>query len=101
MTPEERDAQEKALATLRERKTAYQLVFSSPAGQAVLRDLMEFCRYPGPPFDPDQRRQDMLIGRAEVAARVFEYLNVPLAQLYTLKTGGRILNREEMTDDVP
>ena len=84
MTPEEREAQEKAFNFLRERKVAYQLVFSTAAGQAVLRDLMEFCRYPGPAFDPDPRVHAMLTGRQEVAGRIFENLHVPLDRLYVL-----------------
>ena len=72
----------KAREVLHERKTAYQLCFSSPAGQAVLEDLAKFCFATDTVFDPNQRQQDRIIGRNDVWRRVQEHLNLSSADLY-------------------
>ena len=67
------------------RKTDYQHVFNSPAGERVLADLAVFCRavetcaVPG-----DRDRTFMLLGRNEVFQRIQQHLNRTPEQLLAL-----------------
>lgn len=85
----------KALDFLRGRKTDYQLVFSSVAGQRVLADLARFCRAEATCFDPDQRKTDALIGRHEVFLRITQHLRFSPEQLYAIYDGNTILLSED------
>ena len=67
---------------LRSRKVNYQLVFKSPAGEAVLVDLAKFCRAGASTFDPDPRIHAVLEGRREVWLRIQNHLNLTPDQLY-------------------
>lgn len=75
----------RALEYLRGRKTDYQHVFSSPAGERVLADLAVFCRAAetcGVPGDHD--RTFILIGRNEVWQRIQQHLGLTPVQLQRL-----------------
>jgi hypothetical protein len=69
---------------LRQRQRAYQLAFSQPAGQAVLRDLAKFCRAQETCFHADPRVHAALEGRREVFLRIAKHMNLTPEQLYTL-----------------
>lgn len=74
---------QKALQALDQKKTAYQIVFSSEgaAGQAVLLDLDRFCRGQESCWHPDPRQHAMLEGRREVWLRIQSYLTKPVEEL--------------------
>jgi hypothetical protein len=72
---------------MRNRKKAYQLAFTDPAGQAVLHDLAKFCRANVSCFDPDPRLHAALEGRREVWLRIQDHLNLTSDQLYAIATG--------------
>lgn len=63
-----------ALAKEQEKKRAYQLVFGSPAGQAVLADLAPFCRSRTTCFHADPRIHAAHEGRREVWLRIHDYI---------------------------
>jgi hypothetical protein len=88
MTPEQ------ALAVFTDCKRAYQLVFNSPAGEAVLADLSPFCRVNETCVVPgDRDRTYVLEGRREVYLRIREYLDRTPEQLverYTRPATGAI-----------
>lgn len=75
MTPDEiRAANEQLLR-------AYKLAFGSPAGEAVLEDLAQFCRAhatcataPGPGKPIDVQRTFMVLGRNEVWHRIQRFI---------------------------
>jgi len=81
------EGNEHVIEFLRQRKKAYQLALTSPAGQEVLQDLMEFCRAKKPCFDPDPRIHAVLEGRREVWLRIEEHLERTSSELYRLYTG--------------
>lgn len=64
---------------LTERKRAYQLAFDSPAGQAVLRDLVRYCR-----AKITTAGEPMLEGRRQVFLRIQQHIELDTAQLYEL-----------------
>lgn len=75
---------------VRPKKRAYQLTFSSPYSQVVLKDLARFCRANQSCFLPDARLHAVLEGRREVWLRVQQYLKLDenqLADLITHKPG--------------
>jgi hypothetical protein len=80
---------------------AYKLAFGSPAGQAVLMDLVPFCRAletciaadKGKPVDRD--RTMVLLGRHEVFLRIQKFLNLSYEQLFQLQTGQSIATGEQ------
>lgn len=82
---------------VRGRKRAYQLFWSSPAGQEVLMDLMRFCRATTSCYDPDPRIHAALEGRREVYLRIQQHLNIPSEKLFQFYYG-RAISTE--TDDV-
>jgi len=75
---------------LRLRKRAYQLIFGSVAGQAVLLDLAVFCRANETCVIPGDRDRTLILeGRREVWLRIQQHLNLSgeqLADLYNGKT---------------
>lgn len=83
MTPEQ------ALQIFTDCKRAYQLVFNTPAGEAVLADLSPFCRARETCVVPgDSDRTYVLEGRREVYLRIRDYLDLTAEQLvekYTYK----------------
>lgn len=84
-----------ALDFFRGRKRNYQLTFGSPAGQAVLTDLAEFCRANEPCFDPDPRIHAVKEGRREVWLRVQQHLNLTSEQLFEIFSGRTLTPRED------
>lgn len=73
---------------LKERRRAYQLTYSSPAGQDVLLDLMRFCRAnESCVVIGDRDRTAMLEGRREVWLRIVQHLNLKTEQLFALYNG--------------
>lgn len=76
MTPDE------ALQIFADCQRAYQLVFNTPAGQAVLADLAPFCRARETCVVPgDSDRTYVLEGRREVFLRIRDYLDLTPEQL--------------------
>jgi hypothetical protein len=67
---------------LRGRQRSYQLTFSQPAGQAVLRDLIVFCRGMDSCFHPDPRLHAVAEGRREVLLRILNHLKMTPEDLY-------------------
>ncbi len=88
----------KAFAFIKDRKTAYQLAFTSPAGNEVLMDLVRFCRANKSCFDEDPRIHAVLEGRREVFLRIQEHLNLTPEQLQALYDRRNILT-EQVDDD--
>lgn len=73
---------EEWLLALTERKRAYQLAFGSPAGKAVIDDLVEFCRGKATcVILGDRDATFVLEGRREVFLRIQDYLDLTPAQL--------------------
>jgi hypothetical protein len=63
-------------------KRAYQMVFNTPAGEAVLIDLTPFCRARETCVVPgDRDRTWVLEGRREVFLRIRDYLDLTPEQL--------------------
>lgn len=75
---------------LDDRRRAYQIVFNNPEYQAeiqfVLNDLAKFCRAFVTPYHPDQRRQDMLLGRNEVFIRILDHVALDRNTMYAKYT---------------
>lgn len=91
---------EKTRVFLRDRRTAYGLVFASPAGQVVLQDLVKFCRGAETCFHPDPRVHAQLEGRREVLLRIGQHMNLTTDQLFSLYNGGTPhLTKQEDTDN--
>lgn len=69
------------------RKRSYFLVFRSPAGIEVLRDLAKFCRATEPVWGSTDRDTARLVGRNEVWCRIMQHLNLSAEELYELYGG--------------
>lgn len=72
---------EETVAFLEQRKRAYQLTFSSPAGKEVLKDLAKFCRANESCMALDQFTRDALFGRREVWLRLTEHFELDIEDL--------------------
>ena len=71
-----------ALQIMTDRKRAYQLVFNSPAGEAVLFDLNPFCRARETCVVPgDRDKTYVLEGRREVFLRIRDHLDLTAEEL--------------------
>ncbi len=69
--------QEEAIKVWTDCKRAYQMAFNTPAGEAVLIDLMPFCRARETCVVPgDRDRTYVLEGRREVYLRIRDYLDL-------------------------
>jgi len=86
----------RAVEFFRGYRSAYQLTFSTPAGQMVLQDLAKFCRPTQTCFHPDPRLHAVAEGRREVWLRIQNYLNLTPEQLYGLLAKGPKL--EDLSD---
>ena len=75
---------QRTLDFLRLRKRAYQFTFGQPKDNEALKDLAKFCRVGTPPFNRDQRMQDILIGRQEVFFRIINHLRLAPEELHDL-----------------
>jgi hypothetical protein len=71
---------------LRDRKRAYQLVFRSPSGAIVLRDMAAFCRATSPPWGTSPEDTARYVGRNEVWHRIMQHLNLSEDELFQLYT---------------
>lgn len=74
---------------LAQRRTAYQLTFQGPHGEAVLDDLAKFCRAQASTFHEDPRVHALMEGRREVWLRIAQHLNLTEEQLWTKIGEGR------------
>jgi len=80
---------------------AYKLAFGSPAGQAVLMDLVPYCRATESCVvilkngQIDRDRTLVSEGRREVFVRIQEFLNLTYEQLFALKTGSAIATGDD------
>lgn len=83
-------AYHKTIAFLTTRKRAYQIVFTSSAGQIILADLAKFCRAEVTCFDADPRLHAALEGRREVWLRICSHLNLNPQELYALYSGHKL-----------
>lgn len=72
-----------------DRKRAYQLVFRSPSGAIVLRDMAKFCRATSPPWGASPEETARYVGRNEVWHRIIEHLNLSPEELFQLYTEHR------------
>lgn len=87
------DLSDRVMSFLGLRRRAYQLVFGSPAGKEVLKDLAAFCRARetcvvaerGQPVD--RERTLVLEGRREVWLRIQQHTRLTEAELYALFGG--------------
>lgn len=78
-------AYQRVLDFLRKRKWAYEFTFgTNPVHNEALKDLAKFCRIGEAPYHPDQRRNDILIGRQEVFWRIVNHLKLQPEQLHDL-----------------
>lgn len=67
-------------------QNAYHAVFTSEgAGKVVLADLVAFCFGRKSTFDPDSRRHAFNDGRRDVLARIMEFTNLTLEEIYALR----------------
>jgi hypothetical protein len=82
-----RTAVENTLAFLGIRSRAYQLTFSQPAGQEVLKDLLAFCKLAEGPYGKDDRETYRLIGRQDVLRRIQQHSKLTPEQLFALYNG--------------
>lgn len=88
-----RDLVGKALDLFRFRKRDYQLTFTSPSGQNVLRDLAVFCRANENAAVPGNRDATMiLVGRREVWLLIQKQLHLTSEELFALY-GGKTIQR--------
>lgn len=72
---------EETIAFLEQRRRAYQLTFSSPAGKEVLKDLAKFCRANWTCFEIDARMHALFEGRREVWLRLTEHFELDIEDL--------------------
>lgn len=91
---------------LEERRKAYRIVFGSVAGQAVLRDLAEFCRANRSSLTPSQQGSVdpyltiAMEGRREVWLRIEAHSGLSAEDLLTVLGGRSIKPPIEDDDDV-
>jgi len=81
------------------RKRAYQLCFSSPAGQEILIDLAKFCRAAESCYHDDARKHAVLEGRREVFLRIQENMQLTVDQLYSLYAGNHFIVQQPESED--
>lgn len=80
---------------LERRANAYKAVFrpgerSQSDIDIVLKDMALFCRAMTTRYDPEQKKQDMLEGRAEVFYRIKEHVGLTLDELFRLYTDAKL-----------
>src|SRR5258708_15141222 len=89
----------KAFAFIKDRKTAYQLAFSSPAGNEVLMDLVRFCRGTTSTWSEDARHHARYEGRREVLLRINELIHLKPEPMLALYDRRHNLNPSTEADD--
>lgn len=85
----------RAILFLRDRKRSYYLVFRSPAGREVLKDLARFCRADRSTFHEDPRVAAALDGRREVFLRIQQHLNLSPEELFEFYGGKYPITNDE------
>jgi len=81
------EAQRRVWATLsflRQRKANYRSVFTSPAGEEVLLDLVKFTKFLEGPVGRSNEETWRLIGRQDVLRRIQQHCNLTVEQLFAL-----------------
>lgn len=81
------DAVRLTLEALGMRSRSYYLVFRSPQGAEVLKDLAPFCRAQQPAWGATPEDTARLIGRNEVWCRIMQHLNLTPEELYAMYGG--------------
>jgi len=92
---------DKALEVIRHRKRDYAHAFLTPAGQAVMTDLANFCRATESTFNKDARLHAVAEGRREVWLRIARHLNLTTEQLFTLANGNLFISTPGQNEDTP
>lgn len=85
---------ERAMNFISMRQRDYALTFRSQSGQAVLKDLAQFCRASATTFRADAREHAVLEGRREVFLRIANHMNLSTEELYAIQ-GGQPLKPSE------
>ena len=75
---------QKAIDFLRLRKRAYMLTFPKGVHNEALKDMAKFAHIGKPCYHPNQRLNDILIGRQEMFFRVVNHLKLNPEELYDL-----------------
>jgi hypothetical protein len=76
---------------LKDRKIAYSLSFSQPAGQIVLGDLIKWSRWiDGPRDGLNEAQTQRILGRQDVIRRINQHMNLTTDQLYALYNGQQV-----------
>lgn len=75
---------QRILDFLRLRKRAYQFTFGRPEDNEALKDLARFAHIGKAPFHPNQRLNDILIGRQEMFFRIIDHLKLSPDELHQL-----------------
>jgi hypothetical protein len=81
------------LLFLKDRKTAYQLLFDvrrSGAARIVLKDLMQFCKWDESAFHENEHIKDRILGRQDVIRRIEQHLYLNRRKLFNLYNGSDI-----------
>ena len=91
----EKQVLEATSVKVRDTKTAYQLAFSSPAGELVFEDLLTYSRYADGPASPDNNQTWRLIGRQDVIRHIQQYSNMSEDQLFSLLYGSAAFNLKQ------
>ena len=87
---------------LKDRKLAYCLSFSQPAGQIVYGDLIKFSRWVDGPRDGlNEPQTQRILGRQDVIRRIQQHMNLTTDQLYALYNGQQVpqLIQQNVGDD--
>lgn len=87
------------LLFLRDRKRAYQLCFSQPAGQMVLTDLVRFCKGVGSVEGVDVHQTYINIGRRQVLERIQYHFHLSDQQLFALYNGSPVPKPQQGDED--
>lgn len=77
---------EKTLGFLRQRATAYKLVFKQPAGHEVLKDLLRFSKLVEgvSPSLPNEFERGRIVGRQDVIRRIQQHCAFTTELLFAL-----------------
>lgn len=67
---------------LQSRQSSYSQTFNTRAGEAVLKDLLRFCRVDKPCYNDNDRRHAFLEGRREVGMRIMKHLDMSFEQFF-------------------
>lgn len=85
------------LEFLGRRSKSYYLVFRSPQGAEVLKDLAKFCRAIEPCWGATPEDTARLVGRNEVWCRIMQHLKLTPEELYDVYGG--VIPLEQPSDE--